>query len=143
MTLEWQKEFNSGIPALDFQHQIIFETIGSFFKEFEAGANPEELEDIFASLDVYAQKHFSYEENLQQINHFPGLKSQQDHHMLFLSEMKELKRMLKADELRQKQLAVALKGRLMYWWILHIKDMDQEFVEFLNENGRGADLAQA
>jgi hemerythrin len=133
MSIEWQKEMNSGVPALDFQHQKIFETIGDIFRQCEAGASLEELEYIFASLDLYAQKHFSYEENLQQKSNYPELKSQQDHHQLFFKELEELKNMLKGEESSLKEVAMASKGKLIRWWILHIKNMDRKFIEFLKE----------
>jgi len=132
MSFEWQRELESGIPALDFQHQKIFETIYAFSEKCECGSSPEEIFDLFESIDTFSKKHFSYEENLQQFNSYPGLSNQQNHHNLFLKDLDELKKQLTEDG-PTKEIAIAAKDRLVRWWMLHIKNLDRKFIDFLNE----------
>ena len=131
MALEWDKQVETGIPALDSQHQGILECINAFSEKCASGsATTEEVLKLVEFMDSYARKHFSYEESLQQYNQYPGLNAQKEQHKVFLDEVAELKNTLELSG-PTKDLAIMMKGKLIRWFIQHIKHMDARFSEFL------------
>jgi hemerythrin-like metal-binding protein len=128
---EWKKELETGIPALDIQHQGIFDCINSFLQKCDEGGGGDEIIALLDSLDSYTRKHFSYEENLQRYNKYPGLEVQQKQHALFLAELAELKKTLEISG-PTGELTLITKGTLIRWLSHHIKSMDKNFVEYLN-----------
>ena len=130
MRFEWKKELETSIPALDRHHQGIFNCINNFFQKCDEGGGAEELIVLFDSLESYTRKHFSYEENLQRYNNYPGIDEQMKQHALFLSDLAELKRILETTG-PTKELTMITKGKLIRWFSHHIKTLDKEFVDFL------------
>lgn len=131
MAVEWGKQLETGIPSLDNEHKDIIACINSFFAKCDEGGGVGEIIDLFASLDNYTKKHFSYEENLQRINNYPGLEEQQRQHAIFLADLGEMKRTLEASGSTVK-LTLTTKGRLIRWLSHHINSLDKEFIDFLN-----------
>lgn len=121
----------TGIPSLDNEHKDIISCINSFFAKCDAGAGVGEILDLYNALDSYTKKHFSYEENLQRINSYPGLAEQQKQHSLFLADLAEMKQSLDENGSSIK-LTVTTKGRLIRWLNHHINTLDKEFISFLN-----------
>lgn len=132
MQFEWDKGLETGIPALDADHQGIFACINDFFDSCNEGGEVKEVILLVDSLDSYARRHFSYEEQLQAINNYPGLAEQQKHHAVFIADVADLKSKLETEG-PSKQLALIAKGKLIRWFSLHIRNMDKRFVNYLNE----------
>ena len=130
MAFEWDKQLETGIPALDSQHQEIFVSMNAFSEKCINGTSAEEVLKQIEFMECYARKHFSYEETLQQYNQYPGLNAQKEQHKLFLDDVVELKRMLELSG-PTKELAIVMKGKLIRWFVQHIKHMDAHFSEFL------------
>lgn len=132
MAFEWDKQVETNIPALDSQHKSIFDSINAFSEKCVNGASPEEVLKLVEFVDSYARKHFSYEENLQRYNLYPGLNAQQEQHGIFLDDVAELKKTLEVSG-PTKDLAIMMKGKLIRWFTQHIKHMDAHFAEFLKK----------
>jgi hemerythrin-like metal-binding protein len=130
MAVEWGKQLETGIPSLDTEHQDIIQCINAFFDKCDEGGGVDEIDELYDSLDGYTKRHFSYEENLQKYNNYPGLKEQQNQHALFLAELGELKETLAASGPSRK-LTITTKGKLIRWLNHHINSLDREFVDFL------------
>jgi hemerythrin len=135
MAVEWGKQFETGIPSLDTEHQDIIACINSFFAKCDEGGGIGEITDLFISLDNYTRKHFSYEENLQKYNNYPGLAEQQKQHAQFLADLGELKKTLETTG-PTRLLTMTTKGKLIRWLNHHINSLDKEFIDFLkNKQG--------
>lgn len=130
MALEWGRQFETGIPALDAEHQDIIQCINAFFDTCDAGGGVEELAALFDSLDSYTKKHFSYEESLQKYNNYKGLAEQQRQHAIFLADLAELKEVFVINGPSRK-LSITTKGKLIRWLNNHINSLDREFIDFL------------
>jgi hemerythrin-like metal-binding protein len=128
--VEWGKQLETGIPPLDNEHKDIITCINHFFDACDAGGGVDEISQLYAKLDNYTKKHFSYEENLQRINKYPGLEVQQQQHAQFLAELSELKNELDTSGSTRK-LTVMTKGKLIRWLNHHINSLDKEFIDFL------------
>lgn len=132
MHFAWKNELVSGVSALDKQHKLIFECINEYFKKCDAGAEAEELELLFRSLDNYTREHFCYEENMQKYSKYPGIEEQQKQHALFLVELLELKTMVDSEG-PSREVTLKLKGNLIRWFTRHINILDREFVKYFNK----------
>ncbi|MFZ4858769.1 MAG: bacteriohemerythrin [Desulfuromonadaceae bacterium] len=130
MKFEWNKELETGIPALDSQHKGIFDRIINFFQKCDEGEEAKEIIELFDFLDSYTKKHFIYEENLQKYNNYPGLAEQQEQHALFLADLAELRRTLETAG-QTRDLSLITKGKLIRWYNHHIKNLDKRFADFL------------
>lgn len=132
MRFQWGPELETNIPALDDHHRGIFECINKFCARCDEDGGTMEVIALLDSLDQYSRKHFAYEEGLQRINNYPGLETQQEQHGSFLQDLAQLKGTLESTG-PTRQLAVVTKGRLIRWLSHHIKTLDKDFVDFLNQ----------
>lgn len=131
VNFEWKTELETGITGLDRQHKQIFNCISKFFQKCDEGAEAEELEQLFCSLDTYTREHFSYEENMQRYCKYPGLDEQQKQHALFLGDLNELKSFVGGNG-TSREVTLRMKGNLIRWFNRHINLLDKEFVNFFN-----------
>ena len=132
MNFEWKKELATGIESLDSHHQGIFSRANTFLQKCEDGAGMAEISELLDDLEKYTKMHFSYEERLQQINNFSGLKNQQASHALFLNDISELRTALEING-PTKELVLLTKGKLIRWLTQHIGTMDKEFSVFVKQ----------
>lgn len=130
MSIEWQDDLSLGIPELDEQHHEIFRRFAAFSEACQQEQGQEVLMELLSFMHLYATRHFASEEQLMAEYHYPGLEEQMLHHAQFQHDLEEFAEKVSAGGVNQ-ELALSVKGKLIRWLILHIRDLDRRMVEFV------------
>lgn len=124
--MEWKAEYATGVREIDLQHQTLLQ----FITDFERAVAGEMHWNIVQPLIIRAREfvtfHFSVEESLMEISHYPGLTGHRAEHKYVLKQFVALEHRV----LRQEQRGELLP--LMSAWLFdHIIESDQPFARHL------------
>ncbi len=128
----WSDEYNTGIKAIDAQHQRLATLINKIHLWVKTGRSTPDgggkIDEILEELRNYAIEHFAAEEKLFLASDYP----QKDHHVtkhdLFKRQVDQL---YKAYEQSRIDLRPIL-GFLAGWFFDHIQRTDRQYVRYLS-----------
>lgn len=129
---DWGAQYETGIAVIDEQHKMLVKLTNTL-AEASAAKSQNELQVLnraMVELAEYIKVHFSTEERLLALGHYPGITAHIEDHREFEREFKNL-------------LQEAMSGQLMGvdplleflkpWLGEHIMQSDRHFVPFLKE----------
>lgn len=84
--LEWSKDFETGSPLVDTQHQMLIEKVNEFGRLLN-GPPPSKaaVDQLLDFLGSYVQFHFTYEERCMDHHQCPAREQNQQAHAEFLA----------------------------------------------------------
>jgi hemerythrin len=122
--LEWKSDYETGVLAIDTQHQVLFNNINRLEGVLiKATVERSEADYLLAFLENYAAQHFSGEEACMARYHCPAYAKNKEDHAQFLNILKLAREQYEAtnapgDVLRRLH-------ETMVWWINdHILKVD-------------------
>ena len=126
---KWKKDFSTGLADIDSQHKIFLSYINQCYdainKNRQTGVPP----DLVRKLKKYAEIHFSYEEQLMELNGFPELEKHKELHKHFINEI------LKVEKARLTGDGVitlkSVLGMMRDWFLNHIIVEDRKLALYL------------
>jgi hemerythrin-like metal-binding protein len=130
MSLHWNSDFEVGILELDNQQQELFTNFETFSSDIEKEHGHHDVSPFIAYLEEYSQKHFKYEEGLQEKVNYPGREQHFVAHRRFIDELESFKSSAQWEGEPQR-LSFALKAMVIRWLITHSKHLDVEFCRYL------------
>ena len=123
----WKDSFNVGSIEMDEQHKSFL----GYINEVHAALKPEtprtEIDSILDKLTNYIKEHFTAEEHLLYLKHYPGLESQKKQHACFITELDHLK----SNESNQSLTTQNLLTFVREWFLDHIMTEDKKYTEFI------------
>lgn len=131
--VEWTDHLSVGIEEIDAQHKTLVALINRLYDETIAHqAKPEVLEEILHELIEYTIIHFSVEESLFRIFHYPAAELHTQHHQALKHQVLELQQKIKRGEVNvNTEMLLFLKNWLQH----HILEEDKQYTPFLLEQG--------
>lgn len=123
--MQWSSALNTGIPAIDEQHQRIVTYINDLYDAREA-RDEERVGEVLTHLLDYAFSHFRYEENFMEEIGFPSLDAHKQIHRLFAQKVEEFVARYEEGE----DVTDDLLNTLNRWLIHHIKNEDGEYADY-------------
>lgn len=138
--VEWQKEFETGVPGIDLEHQELITLINSFESGIKEKSNKNTLLDGLNDIYAAIYSHFTYEESVMERNGYDQYEVHRADHIKLLDEIgdisDEVERTAKFDEQR-------LKEQLNGWFAVHFRTHDARLhkLELLIESGKADDKA--
>lgn len=132
--LEWSSKFSLGSQVIDAHHCKLIGYINELEKAIKNGsATPEKLSVIADHLLDYTDYHFSEEERLMRIHHYPELDEHREEHAAFLREVLHFRQeVLRGGDPGD---AIRMAKYLRKWLIQHILIIDKEYAIFFAEHG--------
>lgn len=126
--MEWKDEYSLGIPAIDFQHRRIFDSI----LRVAHGATDDDglrAEAEIIKLLGLLQEHFSLEESMMQTLCYPDLEHHIAEHRQFHSEVHHLAQtsLMKKGGVPREAIKIAHK-----WLTEHLTVSDRHYVDFFS-----------
>jgi hemerythrin-like metal-binding protein len=131
MYIEWSPLFETGVPRVDAEHKQLFEIVNQFHAQFVSGATPSDVFSTLNRLVRYVEKHFSAEEKLMELSHYPGLMKQRVEHVKLVEKVFALEADL---ERGQASLDEALMEFLKRWLIDHILNLDKGLEAYFQQH---------
>lgn len=130
--IKWKQVYETGIVAMDKEHQGLVQQINVLFEAVRDKRGREVYVDVVAMLDTYVLEHFGHEEKLMQEYQFPGFAAhQQEHQNLIAAVLK-----LQADHaVMDERAARELLNFLRTWLLEHIVKADKKYGSFIESRG--------
>jgi len=120
----WDNSFSVNDNTMDADHQKLINNISILHEAMKMGKSKSVLEQLINDVNVYAQTHFSREEQyLTQIKH-TELAAQKEQHKIFLDKVSEFKKNFANG---QTVLAVEMLPFLNQWFLNHIMKIDMKY----------------
>ena len=128
MLATWNSRYNTGIQAIDDQHQELFRLVDLLRRMVQEGSPRPEIEGVLAELLACTQRHFATEEAFMARTSYPDFNQHLAEHASMLASLHEL-----LAKFRESQEAMALMvPTFMEGWLKHhISDGDFGFVSYL------------
>ena len=130
MYLTWNCSLNIGIDSIDNQHKELFNLLNELLTSIEDGKGNDEVIKTLDFLEEYVIKHFTEEEEIQNKTNYPLLNIQHMQHEEFKSDLKEFRRVLETEG-TSTLLALNIHEKLADWFKNHIKNLDKDLGDFL------------
>lgn len=127
-SLDWNERYQSGEPAIDQQHQLIFQLVRAFMN----ASNVTDLEHCASQLLQTIRAHFAYEEALMQRLGFGDFEEHARSHRQLLARLNTLRQRISGDPLDKMEMNVFFK----HWALSHLPVADARFAEFLAHDGK-------
>ena len=130
--IAWKEVYETGIVALDKEHQELVAQINQLCEAIRDKRGDEQLDEVLAALVGYTEHHFQHEEALMAEYGYPGLADHQKVHQSLRDTVQEIKAKNVAgnDGLAQ-ELYKFLRG----WLLGHIVEVDKKYGAFLESRG--------
>ena len=124
--MKWTDTLSIGIPGIDEQHKIVVDCINQLEGAGSRSDHAIEVRLAMDKLEAYVRDHFSAEELLMRLFHYPHLDAHLREHREFAAQLAVLKRNHHARNIHV-QAAKFLRG----WWANHILVVDRKYADFI------------
>ncbi len=128
--IQWREEFALGVPAIDEQHQKLFEIANRAYyllKNELLGDKYDQIIAIFEELKDYAVYHFSFEENYMTSIGYKKFLSHKVHHDDFIEKINETD--LDEIDQNQEQYLIDTLEFIVQWIEKHILGVDKKITQ--------------
>jgi len=129
--LEWKSVYETGVPAIDTQHKVLFDHINRLGKLLEKSEiKRPESDYLLTFLEDYAVQHFKGEETCMARFRCPAYERNKEDHALFLNILRFCKAEYKATS-KPKEMLERLHESLVWWIKQHIIKVDVQLKDFM------------
>ena len=126
--MQWVEDLEVHNSTVDGQHRQLVDALNELADAVEAGRGAEQLQLTLYFLVIYADMHFSDEENLMRNGGYPDLEPHIAQHRAFMAKAEDLRAQAAAGSAT---LDVALLEFLKDWLMNHIMQQDKAFESYL------------
>ena len=88
--IEWRKEFCTGVPGVDYEHQELINEINSIFALIENNADKEDVLDSLGDIYGSISAHFALEEQMMEKHNYDHFKEHQADHERLLDDIRDI-----------------------------------------------------
>ena len=119
--IEWRKEFCTGVPGVDYEHQQLVKEINAIYTLVDDNADKETVIDSLGDIYGSISAHFALEEQMMEKHKYDHFKVHQADHERLLDEIREItEEFEQASELD----AARFKQKLNDWFQVHFSTHD-------------------
>ncbi len=126
ITIDWSKEYETGIEIIDEQHRRLFEYFTEIDRCVESG-DAEKVSEVARGLIHYAISHNSFEESLMEKAQYEMLDAHRKTHASFAERAEGYVKKLDSG-VEPMKLAREIRVDIGLWLINHIKREDKHYV---------------
>ena len=130
MALSWDPTLVTGVPAIDQQHQQLFERLDALLHAIRRGSSRDEVGRTLSFLFDYVQTHFAAEEGLMHDTSYPGYPEHKAEHEAFARELDALQAEYRRDG-PSPSLVLRVNGRFTAWLRDHVHRVDRALADHL------------
>ena len=124
--IEWRKDFETGFPGIDFEHQTLIESINDLHSRIDqSGGNVSGAIRRLSEIHVLVESHFALEERIMREEGFSRFKEHKADHSILLDEILDIMDTLSSGN--NIDLDRALGERVRDWFTTHFSTFDRDF----------------
>lgn len=131
--LKWTEHYSVGVPLFDEQHKKLFDLCNQLFSALDSQAEATRVQDnievLILELIRYTQYHFSQEEKMMRLYHFPDYEAHLAEHQNFSAFIDDID--TKALEENPFAVGKEVLYHLIDWITHHIQEVDKGYSAFL------------
>ena len=131
--LELTKDLLTGITAIDEQHRELFSRGNAVLFPEEDRMGIRDILDSLNFLIKYVNRHFFAEERLMKTYDYPRREGHEAQHLRLCRDVDKLYREARGTN-SVDGMASALHYLFSDWFVYHIKEWDQHYVQFLQQH---------
>ena len=120
--IQWRKEFETGVPDVDHEHQELVEIINALHAEIEGGAGPERVHDFLGEVFAKIAAHFALEESIMRKHAYDEYEAHKAEHERLLDDLRDIMDEVEAGS--PEDYRRALSGTVRDWFVNHFKSKD-------------------
>ncbi len=126
----WNEQFSVHHPLLDEHHQNLLTSLNELYLALQKDQAQDHLSEIISRLYTYTRDHFSTEESLLAVAHYPDLDEHKKKHQAMVTKTRQI-----ADEFHTYGASEALEVLtfLKGWWQGHILGADHHYRPWLEK----------
>jgi hemerythrin-like metal-binding protein len=128
----WSREFETGHPLIDQQHQTLVKAFNELAALAGKGEGPERLNQALAHIIDVATTHFGIEEGLMAGSGYAQIRAHRAVHALLTSQIQDLAWKLRSGGLSMTPLVVNFLGD---WVVCHLTSEDRHLARHLKTGG--------
>ena len=126
--LHWDSSMDTGIELIDNDHKKLLGLINQLQTATRYQIDDTMIENTLNELIEYTKYHFDREEQLMQINQYPGYEAHKELHKLMIKKVSQFIEGYTTNKVHTiDDTLVFLKG----WLVNHIKGKDKDYVPYL------------
>lgn len=131
-TPQWSKEYETGFPVIDQQHQEMFGLVGELQQAMVKPNQEAEIKSLIEQLLQDTVNHFALEEGLMLEHDYP---SYEEHKQIHDRLTRKIQKVLHSIETEKDTSIIntELSHFLHQWLVHHIQGQDQKMIQFFRE----------
>lgn len=129
--IHWMPENNTNIDFVDNQHRNIASLINELGRYLDNSPSSQDTQRLIKKILNSAISHFAQEENLMEQHDVPDLKTHENEHYFFEDTICAVEDAVNANDISTAQEKLQL---LSDWFVDHIREMDQDGLQYVKRN---------
>jgi hemerythrin len=131
-TILWNEKMSVGVRQFDEHHKKIIELIHDLSAGPENGKPRDEMYTIISELTSYVHYHFTAEERMMTVYHYPDAMNHIQEHRFFAGRIENFSNEYATGK---ENIDHDILEFLREWFVKHIMNSDRIFGIFLNKEG--------
>lgn len=119
--IEWRKEFQVGVPAIDREHEELIALVNRAHDRMDAPGSDLTISDFLGEIYARIAAHFESEERVMRERHYDQYTEHAAEHERLLDEMRDMMRAYEHRHLYEEQ---DFARHLRDWFVNHFKTHD-------------------
>jgi hemerythrin-like metal-binding protein len=116
--IKWRKEFETGIPDVDYEHRQLVELINRLHEHLIGGANPARVNEFLGEVFARIAAHFALEESIMRKHGYDEYEAHKAEHERLLDEIRDIM------EDSSSEFTQSLSTVVRDWFVNHFKSKD-------------------
>ncbi len=129
--IEWKKEFETGIAALDHEHEAMIGLLNELYTTLTQDGSAESIVAFLGEVYARISAHFALEETIMREHRYDGLPGHKADHERLLDEIRDLMDGYEAQPGGDEAFRVAFGQKLKAWFGNHFRDQDAKLHRLL------------
>ena len=113
--IQWRKDFETGVPDVDFEHRELVDLINALGDEVDAHASRQRIQEFLGEVFAKIAAHFALEESIMRKHGYDEYAAHKAEHEILLDEIRDIMDDSETD------YGQALSTRVSAWFVSHFK----------------------
>lgn len=127
--IEWKKEFETGIEAVDHEHQELVALINQLHEKIGQNASDETIKEFLGEVFAHISAHFALEETVMRKHGYDEYAAHKADHEALLDDIRDIMDDFDAGDFKDYENALAPAVR--DWFVNHFKTKDARLHKLL------------
>jgi hemerythrin len=116
--IQWRKEFETGVPDVDYEHREMVDLINALGEQVEAHASRHQIQQFLGEVFAKIAAHFALEESIMRKHAYDEYEAHKAEHEKLLDDIRDIMDEAEADYNQ------ALSATVGAWFVNHFKSKD-------------------